>query len=276
MSYNLNEFSEKPDSALHEINTDAPGDTNAGKPPVDFFNSAGNTKLEDEDEDGKKKEETTEPNSDRPKGRVKLGKVISGKTSVTMINIFIPSFLVFAFSRFGYRTEKSVWKLNPEERETLNPVVQDCLDYIEIDFSNPFYALAFVSIMIYGSKAFDAIPELRKMKNDTIEDAVEEFNPDTDRMKQPVKEEKPKPQARSQYIETRRQIESTSLRKEKLRLTIQALAEGSPKDLIEAWKIYSGIFPEREEGYFRKWYANNIELMPDVLRFDNNSDGVIL
>jgi len=271
--YNLNEldeFANKPDSELHESvpieqpkptpSNDSPNDSI----PSDFFNSAGNTKLagdDTEDNEENKEAETTE----RPKGKVTLGKVISGKATVNIINMFIPSFIVFALGKFGYNANKRQFKLTQEEKDIMSPVVQDCLDYIQIDFANPFYALAFVATMIYGSKVFDAIPDLKRMKEDIEVEETEDDYAIEEKKEAAVK-------VKPQYQDLRDKIQSTSIRREKNRLIIEALEEAAPADIIEAWKIYESIFPERNENYFNKWYYNNIELFPESLRFNKKDD----
>jgi hypothetical protein len=295
MENNLQDFSNIPDEQLisNETTIQQPGQsTNTAKPtdsrpaPVmDFFNSAANTKLSDDDKDESKPKEET-PGVERPKGQVTLGKVISGKTTVKLINIFIPSFIVFALQKFGYAAQKSQLRLTKEEEEIMSPVVQDCLDYITINFDNPFYALAFVASMIYGAKVMDIIPDLKKIKDDVLKDdegqpvkqaivkemtkrnvdsimKPPEFN---ESLKQTV-EEKPTQEVAPEFQEVRAKIDSTSIRKQKLQLIIECIEQYSPNDLIEMYKIYNGIYPHRNENYFREWYSNNVEAFPDHLRF---------
>lgn len=236
-------------------------------PVIDFFNSAGNTKLENETTEAEP--ETTAINTDRPKGKVVLGKVISGKAAVSLVNIFIPSFIVFALNRFGYNAQKAQLKLTSEEKEILAPVVQDCLDYVEINFENPFYALGFVATMIYGSKIFDIVPDLQKIKNDITEDIPGKDDSENDDVINLQDYKKPAPEVNRQYLEVRKRLESTTIRKEKNKIIIDAIEQAAPKDLIEAYKIYNAIFPERNENYFRKWHSDNIEIFPDSLKFSD-------
>lgn len=237
-------------------------------PVIDFFNSAGNTKLDSEEATDTDIKETPDPT--KPKGKIVLGKLISGKSAVSLVNIFIPSFIVFALNRFGYDAQKSQLKLSSEEKDILNPVVQDCLDYIEVNFDNPFYALAFVASMIYGSKIFDIVPDLKKVKMNITEDAEEiEDNEEAEVIN--INDHKKEPVINRQYSEVRKKLESTTIRKEKNRIIIEAMETEAPKDLIDAYKIYNGIFPERNENYFRKWHSDNIEIFPDALKFNDES-----
>lgn len=280
----LNEFEKIPDENLVVPDlippVTEPIKQPTGRPNVttDFFDSAANTRLSDEDITP---EANTAQPTERPKGQVTLGKVISGKTTVKLINIFIPSFIVFALQKFGYSAQKSQMKLTKEEEEILSPVVQDCLDYVNINFDNPFYALAFVASMIYGSKVMDIIPDLKKIKNDVLKDEEQPTAIIKQLPKRPVDDIKRPPgiadelekqvedntQASPEFQEVRAKIESTSIRRDKTRLIIEAIEQYSPPDLIEMYKIYSGIFPHRNENYFRNWYSNNVEAFPDHLKF---------
>ena len=262
----LEAFANIPDDNLKESKEITQGKASKFYPAADIFNSAGNTEIQDE-------EETPQPEnnndnrgtSESHKGNVKLGKVISGKNAVAMINIFIPSFVVFAFRRFGYTTTKPQWKLNKEEQETLNPVVQDCLDYIVINFDNPFYALAFVASMVYGAKAMDAIPDLKKLKDEALNDTEAEENRTS---KNDTAGQAENANNNARYREFRDRINATSVRKQKTGIVIEAFQQDGVTDLQTAWKTYAAIYPERTEGYFvNDWYAKNIGQMPDNLKF---------
>lgn len=237
------------DDQFEEISEAVPGINN--EIHADLFNSAGNTTIQDEPE------QPEQPSLEPPKGKIVLGKLISGKSAVSIVNIFIPSFLVFAVRRFGYKTDKRQFKLTQEERDIMTPVVQECLNYVTLNFDNPFYALAFVVSFIYGSKVMDAIPDLSKIKEeDTVNnDATEEEEP-----------------TNPHFSEIRDKINSTSIRKEKTQLLIEAIENENPSDLIEMFKVYSQIYPERTEQYFRQWYERNFEQFPEHLRFTSSDN----
>lgn len=270
--FNFDNFEEDKINTGNDIgNSNGAADTPKDTPQADFFNSAGNTKLESEET--AVPEVHTDEKKEAFKGqKVKLGKLISGKAAVTIVNIFIPSFIVFALTKMGYAANKSQLKLTNEEKEILSPVVQDCLDYIVVNFDNPFYTLAFVASMIYGAKIFDAIPDLKKIIPEIDTDKA------ADKMLRKVANSPMIPAEYSQrnnagakvpkeYEDIRKKIEATTIRKEQVKLTIEALEFGNPADLIEAWGIYRSIYPERIESYFRSWYDKNYEKMPAQLRF---------
>lgn len=267
MSYNLHEFSNMPDEQLLEGQLIENGATGKDfNPAADMFNSAGNTKFAGDEEEETKEPTQTEQTPIR--GKIVLGKLISGKATVNLVNIFIPSFIVFSLHKLGYDGNKGQFKLTGEEKEILNPVVQDCLNYIEINFDNPFYALAFVATMIYGAKIMDVVPELKKYKEDA-EKTIDEIE-DLDNNKEYTEIEETKPVVKRQYFEIRKRIDSTSIRSEKNKIIIETIEKESPKDLIEMWQIYGGIFPERMENYFRDWYGKQYEKFPEHLKFGDD------
>lgn len=275
MSETLNEFTERMDSGADpSINVNEPSpETPKFNPTVDAFGLGGAMDIDNEDEDDKGGEAPgdTTGNTEPPKGKVTLGKVISGKSAVSILNVFLPSFIVWSLSRFGYRSDKRQFKLTTEEREILSPVVQDCLDHVYVNFDNPFYTLAFVVGMIYGGKVLDAMPDIKKTvtKEDTYEEEQTYYRPSRP---QAGKDEDAPPPVEDKYRAVREKIESTTIRREKNKLVIEEMEAGNPTDLIEAWKIYNGIFPERNENYFRKWYNSNYELMPESLRFPDGNN----
>ena len=75
----------------------------------------------------------------------------------------------------------------------------------------------------------------------------------------------------SEYRKLRQEIEAENLRKQKVKMITTAISETNPSNLFDCYKIYNKIFPERKESYFRTWYQNNYESMPDNMKFDVNS-----
>jgi len=47
--------------------------------------------------------------------------------------------------------------LTAKEKSTISPVLKKCLDRLDINFENPFVALAVTFGAIYGAKAFQVI-----------------------------------------------------------------------------------------------------------------------
>lgn len=264
MDDELKDFTEMPDKELTG-NTEENTETVA-----DIFNSAGNTRITNDDTELKEDKQDIEDKS-KFSGKLKLGKLISGTTTVNLVNIFIPSVIVFMIGKAGYKAKKNQLKLTTEEKEILSPVVQDCLNYIEINFDNPFYALAFVASMIYGAKIFDVVPELSKVKDDMIQTVVNIPDEETDNENESsgnntVEDENSK-KINEEYAEIRKKVNSTTIRADKNKVILDCIVDKNPSDIIEMFKVYGGIYPERNENYFRKWYSNNYEIFPENLKF---------
>jgi hypothetical protein len=109
-----------------------------------------------------------------------LASLVKGKYAVNLIDLLVPSALVFIVNVIGYKLSKDKLKLDKEERETLTPFVDDFLGSIEFNLSNPTHNLLLALGIVYGSKVIDAVPTIKKaVKNNstTPEDIQEEREP---------------------------------------------------------------------------------------------------
>lgn len=93
---------------------------------------------------------------------VKAGSAISGKTAVTLINILLPSIAVLAINALGYRVDKRMLELTPDERRAIEPAMQDYLNSINVNFNNPLNNLMFVIGTVYAAKFMEVAPGLQK------------------------------------------------------------------------------------------------------------------
>jgi hypothetical protein len=92
----------------------------------------------------------------------RLGKVMSGDFAVNLVDMMLPGIVVLIINRIGYALDKKDLQLTAKEKEALAPVVQDCLDDINLDFSNPWTNLMVMVGIVYGSKIIDKIPSMKK------------------------------------------------------------------------------------------------------------------
>lgn len=90
-----------------------------------------------------------------PGSSVALGGMLQGKLVVDLMDALLPSIIVLAFHRFGLSVKKSSMQMTQGEKNTLGPIVDACLNSINLDFSNPWSALAVTLVVIYGSKAME-------------------------------------------------------------------------------------------------------------------------
>lgn len=90
-----------------------------------------------------------------PGSTVALGGMVQGKLVVDLMDALLPSIIVLAFHRFGLSVKKSQMQLTQGEKNTLGPIVDACLNSINLDFSNPWSALSITLLVIYGGKALE-------------------------------------------------------------------------------------------------------------------------
>jgi hypothetical protein len=94
----------------------------------------------------------------------KLGAVMGGKMVTDIFDVLFPALAVWGISSLGYAgLTKQKLQLTAKEKEVVNPAVQAYLDSININFNNPLYNLLFVLCAVYGAKAIEIIPELKKV-----------------------------------------------------------------------------------------------------------------
>lgn len=110
------------------------------------------------------------------KTKIKVGNLLEGKFAVDMIDALLPALLVVLFKKMNLSVRKTELQLTEGEKRTLAPVVQDCLNTLDIDFNNPWVALAFTAGIIYGSKVIEkaGVGWLDKMASKPIKEKIKE------------------------------------------------------------------------------------------------------
>lgn len=91
----------------------------------------------------------------QPGSSLAAGQLVTGKVAVKMMDAVLPAIFVVAFAKLGITVKKTALQLTQAEENTLVPVVQDCLNTINMNFSNPWQALAVTLLFIYGGKAIE-------------------------------------------------------------------------------------------------------------------------
>lgn len=111
---------------------------------------------------------------DQPTKKNRLGKLMGGTFAVDLVDMLIPSLAVYLIRLIGYEFEKKHLQLTKQEKEALSPAVQDVLDEISLDFSNPYINLGVMIAIVYGTKVIDKLPELKKKKEPKEERGITE------------------------------------------------------------------------------------------------------
>lgn len=97
-----------------------------------------------------------------PRKGTTLGKVLPGETAVTLLDTLLPSLIVLLIDQVGYKADKKGFQLTKDERSVVAPALTEYLNSINVDFDNPLHNLLFVLGIVYGSKAIDVLPNLKK------------------------------------------------------------------------------------------------------------------
>lgn len=83
-----------------------------------------------------------------------LGSVLGSKSVVLFLDNTIPLVLTLAAKyAFDIKIKKSALQMTAPEKASIEPIMQECLKTININFDNPWNALLIAFAGIYGSKA---------------------------------------------------------------------------------------------------------------------------
>lgn len=87
--------------------------------------------------------------------KVNVGGMFDGGYAVNMLDALLPSLMVVLLKYMKITVRKSEMQLTESEKKTLSPIVTDCLKTLNLDFNNPWVALACTAGIIYGSKIIE-------------------------------------------------------------------------------------------------------------------------
>lgn len=93
---------------------------------------------------------------------VNLEGLIDEKIAIELFDTIAVAILIYLCSQIDLGIDKKEFMLSASEKKTISPIVKECLKKINFNFTNPFEALAFVSLVIYGSKV---APHFDKVTN---------------------------------------------------------------------------------------------------------------
>jgi hypothetical protein len=83
----------------------------------------------------------------------KLGHLLTAKTAIGIVDAVIPAIAVIALQYFmGLKMQKRDLQLTEAERNIIQPVLQNWLDTVAINFDSPLNALLITVGAVYGSK----------------------------------------------------------------------------------------------------------------------------
>jgi hypothetical protein len=93
-----------------------------------------------------------EPNFES--GKVALSDLLPADTLIVVLDKIMSIVLPLGINKLaGTKLKPSDFKLTADEKKTLKPALEAAARTIPINFSNPWVALAFVGVAVYGAKA---------------------------------------------------------------------------------------------------------------------------
>lgn len=111
-------------------------------------------------------------------------EIVSGELATELLNRILPVLLSMGVEKFlGVKAPKKHFELTAAEKNTISPILDQCLAKMNISFENPFIALGLSLSFVYGSKIIDVAnnPELaqtaKKSAQKVQTQVNKEFNP---------------------------------------------------------------------------------------------------
>jgi hypothetical protein len=86
---------------------------------------------------------------------VSVGGMLQADLVVNLMDAVLPAILVAGFYAAGVKLRKSELQLTQQEKNTIIPVMQKCLDTLLINANNPWNLLAITMAVIYGGKIME-------------------------------------------------------------------------------------------------------------------------
>jgi hypothetical protein len=116
-----------------------------------------------------------------PPGATNLNasEIVSGELATELLNRIIPVLLTIGVERFlGVKAPRKHFELTAAEKNTISPILDQCLAKMNISFENPFIALGLSLSFVYGSKIIDVAnnPELSKVTKQSAQKVQREVN----------------------------------------------------------------------------------------------------
>jgi len=91
-------------------------------------------------------------NQNLESGSVRASDLINAELATGLVDTVFSSLIITGASLVDVEIKKAEITFDAKERKTLHPVVEKCLEKIKFNFNNPFELLAFVLLVVYGSK----------------------------------------------------------------------------------------------------------------------------
>jgi hypothetical protein len=98
--------------------------------------------------------ETNNNGSETP---LNLANFLTPELTISLIDNILPLAVTIVTGFIGYRIKRNDLKLTAGEKNTIEPIVEQCLQQMNLVINNPFVALGLSLSIIYGTKTIDII-----------------------------------------------------------------------------------------------------------------------
>lgn len=96
----------------------------------------------------------------QPGQALKVGNLVNAKMAMQLVNILIPTLLTIVLKQFSKKqVSKRSLEATKDERDVIEPVLQNYLQSISFNVDKPINALILTMAMVYGTKVIEVINE---------------------------------------------------------------------------------------------------------------------
>ena len=100
---------------------------------------------------------------------VNIGSLFDASLAVTFLDSAISTILPVGMNYAGFKSKKSDFAATTKEKESLTPIMQKVMDQMQVKISNPFEALFWGIVAVYGPRAAVVAMTAEKVEKRTPE-----------------------------------------------------------------------------------------------------------
>jgi hypothetical protein len=83
---------------------------------------------------------------------VGINNFLNEELGTELYDAIVTSIAMTALNAFGIESTKSEMSFTAKEKNVLKPIIKECIDTLDIKFTNPFEALAWTTLLLVGTK----------------------------------------------------------------------------------------------------------------------------
>jgi hypothetical protein len=83
---------------------------------------------------------------------VGINNFLNEELGTELYDAIVTAIAMTALNAFGIESTKSEMSFTAKEKNVLKPIIKECIDTMNIKFTNPFEALAWTTLLLVGTK----------------------------------------------------------------------------------------------------------------------------